>query len=374
MPKRLTDTEIWNKDWYLDLSIKKKLLLKYLFDNCDCAGVYEISYRNLRNCFNEEITKEDFDGLQLIKFIDENKILIQDFIKLQYGVTPNMLNPENSVHKGILRCLENHKLLPNPLLTLKNKNKDKDKNQNKDKNQDKNKNQNKNMNFDIKNHNDNIVFDMNTDNNNLQIDTNDINSNHENINSDIENDNSKLNSDKSDMNFNHDNMNNSIEINNTESEINNFDIKNNYKKELKSKFNDLKAEMFKEYTARCTHLIQLTGESKSKRTDEKIRLFLNETGCDMEFYRQLCDKADRLKSVGCVNIDFETMLNCRIGIMNGKYKPPKMSEEEKIRERAKRELLETKKMLADYRNFKGDPPTENFKKFGEKLRNMGKTK
>ena len=60
MAKRFADTEIWNKDWFLELSIKQKLLLKYIFDNCDCAGVYEISYRNLKNCFDEEVTLEDF--------------------------------------------------------------------------------------------------------------------------------------------------------------------------------------------------------------------------------------------------------------------------------------------------------------------------
>ena len=69
MAKRFADTEIWNKDWFLELSIKQKLLLKYIFDNCDCAGVYEISYRNLKNCFDEEVTLEDFKGLKQVKFI-----------------------------------------------------------------------------------------------------------------------------------------------------------------------------------------------------------------------------------------------------------------------------------------------------------------
>ena len=88
MAKRMADTDIWTKDWYLDLPIKKKLLLKFIFDNCDCAGVYEISYRTLRNCFNEEVTKEDFEGLKQIRFIDENKVFdateaaITELIKL----------------------------------------------------------------------------------------------------------------------------------------------------------------------------------------------------------------------------------------------------------------------------------------------------
>lgn len=339
MVKRLTDTEIWNKDWYLDLSIKKKLLLKYIFDNCDCAGVYEISYRNLRNCFNEEVTKEDFENIKMIKFFDENKIIIEDFIKLQYGVDINGLKPRNSVHKGVLRCLEKHKLLLNPFETVKNK--DKNKNKNKDKNKDIDKDKNQQNDFDIKNNNNCINSDMQINN---KSDIKVINDIKNNIN----------------------NMNNSIKNDNSLTQDNNFDIKNHNNSAVRSKFNDLKSEMLKEYTKLCPHLIKLTGEAKSKRTDEKIRLYLNETNFDMDTYKELCRKADRLRRIGTIGIDFETMLNCRIGIMNGKYKDPKQTEQEKINERAKRELEETKKLLEEYKNYKGVPMPESFKELGRK--------
>ena len=99
MTKRFVDTEIWNKDWFLDLSIKQKLLLKYIYDNCDCAGVYEISYRNLQNCFNEPVSKKDFEGLRQVKFISENKVFVEDFIKFQYGWSMNSLSGKNSGEK-----------------------------------------------------------------------------------------------------------------------------------------------------------------------------------------------------------------------------------------------------------------------------------
>lgn len=112
MPRRMVDTEIWKKDWFLDLSFKQKCLVKFLYDNCDCAGIYEISYRMLRSCFNEEIKKEDFEGLKQIRFISENKIFIEDFIKFQYGISINELNPSKSnVHKGIYKSLEKNGLL-----------------------------------------------------------------------------------------------------------------------------------------------------------------------------------------------------------------------------------------------------------------------
>ena len=144
MARRMTDTEIWKKDWFLDLSIKQKCLIKFLYDNCDCAGVYEISYRTLRNCFNEEIVKEDFDGLKQISFIADNKIFIEDFIKFQYGISINELNPQKSnVHKGIYKSLEKNGLLTleQPLTkgSLRVLDKDKDKNKDIDKDIDKDK-------------------------------------------------------------------------------------------------------------------------------------------------------------------------------------------------------------------------------------------
>lgn len=106
MPKRLADTEIWNKDWFLDLSLKQKLLVKFLFDNCDCAGVYQISYRNLKNCFGEEITREDFIGIKQVKFIADDKVFIEDFINFQYlNADRPYLNPNNKAHLGVIRRL-----------------------------------------------------------------------------------------------------------------------------------------------------------------------------------------------------------------------------------------------------------------------------
>ena len=135
MARRMVDTDIWKKDWFLDLSIKQKLIVKFLYDNCDCAGIYEISYRTLKNCFNEEIIKSDLEGIKQIKFISDNKIFIEDFIQFQYGISIEQLNPTKSnVHKGICKSLKKNGLLtlneplPNPCLRVLDKDKDKDKN------------------------------------------------------------------------------------------------------------------------------------------------------------------------------------------------------------------------------------------------------
>lgn len=134
MAKRFTDTEIWQKDWFLDLPIKQKLLVKFIFDNCDCAGIYEISYRVLKNCFGEEIKKEDFEAIKQVKFISENKIFIEDFIKFQYGISISELDENKNVHKGILKKLSKINIFPtleqglaNPKPRVQDKDKDKDK-------------------------------------------------------------------------------------------------------------------------------------------------------------------------------------------------------------------------------------------------------
>ena len=134
MTKRLCSNEIWQKDWFINLPDKQKLLIKFLYDNCDCAGIYEISYRVLNMCFESEITVEDFKGLKQVKFVSENVVFLEDFIKFQYNIEITELNPKNNVHKGILRKLSKYGIFltlpqglgnPTPTLHVKDKVKDK---------------------------------------------------------------------------------------------------------------------------------------------------------------------------------------------------------------------------------------------------------
>ena len=140
MVKRLSDSEIWNKDWFLDLTDKQKLLVKFLFDNCDCAGIYEISKRMLRVCFEQPITREDFEAIKQVSFINENTIFIEDFIRFQYKVEVSELNPKFSLHKGVIAKLNKYGIFetlsqglgnPYPRVQYKDKDKYKDNNINK---------------------------------------------------------------------------------------------------------------------------------------------------------------------------------------------------------------------------------------------------
>ena len=108
MAKRMGDTDIWSKDWYLDLTDKQKLLVRFLFDNCDCAGIYEISKRMLRVCFEQPITREDFEAIKQVRFINENTIFIEDFINFHYNIEISQLNEKYNLHKGIIRRLNKY--------------------------------------------------------------------------------------------------------------------------------------------------------------------------------------------------------------------------------------------------------------------------
>lgn len=136
MANRLSDTEIWTKDWFLDLNTKQKLLVKFLFDNCDCAGFYKISWRLLTLYFSDvKITKEDFKKIKQVKFIDDDLIFIEDFALFQCKVSSfDKLNPNNNAHKGVLKLLEKYGIFKAPSMGLtspsngaQEKDKDKDK-------------------------------------------------------------------------------------------------------------------------------------------------------------------------------------------------------------------------------------------------------
>jgi hypothetical protein len=111
MAKRLFDTDIWQKEWFGDLPTKHKLLVFYIFGNCDCAGVFEANYRNLKFYLGENITEADILAIKQIVKLPNGKFYLTDFIQFQYGVNAEELNPKFSVHKGVLKILEKNEIV-----------------------------------------------------------------------------------------------------------------------------------------------------------------------------------------------------------------------------------------------------------------------
>jgi hypothetical protein len=40
MAKRLTDSELWDKEWFMELTPELKCLVKYVRDKCSMAGIW----------------------------------------------------------------------------------------------------------------------------------------------------------------------------------------------------------------------------------------------------------------------------------------------------------------------------------------------
>lgn len=105
--KRFTDTEIWDKEWFMALSIKKKCIIRYLFDKCDASGVWTPNWILISAQIGETITVEDLNGLEdHFEWIGK-KIYLTDFIEFQYGKLSENCRP----HDKIFSLLKKHNLL-----------------------------------------------------------------------------------------------------------------------------------------------------------------------------------------------------------------------------------------------------------------------
>lgn len=96
MAKRLIDSNLFSKDWYLGLEAKYQILYIYLFTHCDVAGVYDPNLVTVSKLLNQDYSEEEVlkvFGKQIVKISD--KWLITGFIKHQSGenISPKMIKP-----------------------------------------------------------------------------------------------------------------------------------------------------------------------------------------------------------------------------------------------------------------------------------------
>lgn len=114
MAKRLTDTEIWDKEWFMKLKPALKCAAKFIRDKCDISGIWSPNYTLLIAYIGEPITEQEIlsidDGKQFIK-MDNGKIFCFQFIEFQNGelLEEHELSPERKqspIHKKILSMLK----------------------------------------------------------------------------------------------------------------------------------------------------------------------------------------------------------------------------------------------------------------------------
>ncbi len=142
--KRFTDTNLWDKAWFMDLTADEKCAFFYLKDKCDNVGVwcpnFQLANFMVGKKIKWNILLEKTNGNVIV--LDNGKWWIKDFCRFQYGRLRFNCNP----HVSYMKLLEEHRLWQEYLKTigtLKDKDKDKDKDIDIDKDKDKDKEQEK---------------------------------------------------------------------------------------------------------------------------------------------------------------------------------------------------------------------------------------
>ena len=112
MPKRFTDTEKWNEDWFLDLSNAHKLFWIYICDNCNHAGIFKLNKKMFEFLIGQQIEPQDFlhkvnQDKQRVKVIQKDKWFIVNFVRFQYG---DELNPNSRIHASVIKLLKQNKI------------------------------------------------------------------------------------------------------------------------------------------------------------------------------------------------------------------------------------------------------------------------
>lgn len=132
MAKRFTDTDIWDKVWFMELSVKMKCAVRYLFDRCDIIGLWEPNYVIMKTYIGELVTEQEIlsvDGGRQFELLENGRIFIRDFCDFQYGELTEDCKP----HRPIIKKLKKlglygdiSKGYPKGINTLEEKEKEKD--------------------------------------------------------------------------------------------------------------------------------------------------------------------------------------------------------------------------------------------------------
>jgi hypothetical protein len=101
--KRFTATEKWDKEWFMDLSVKHKVLWQFLCDSCDAAGVWEPNWRLASVQIGEKVKTDDLKVFgERVEVLPDGKVLMRGFVSFQYGQLSRDCRP----HQNILRIIE----------------------------------------------------------------------------------------------------------------------------------------------------------------------------------------------------------------------------------------------------------------------------
>lgn len=101
--KRMIDSNIFEDEWFMSLELKYKMFWIYIIAKCDYAGLYKPNLTIAEMLIGAKLEIEEIKKVFKGKIIFRDKVWhIPNFLKWQYG---NKLNPANSVHKNVIKKL-----------------------------------------------------------------------------------------------------------------------------------------------------------------------------------------------------------------------------------------------------------------------------
>jgi hypothetical protein len=99
--KRFTDTELYDKPWFMALSCRLKCAVEYLFKKCDNTGVWEPNYIIASAYIGEGgFTEQELlaiDGGEQFEKLPSGKIFVVGFCDFQYGELTENCKPHRSI-------------------------------------------------------------------------------------------------------------------------------------------------------------------------------------------------------------------------------------------------------------------------------------
>lgn len=111
--KRFVDTNDWRDLWYRKLSPQAKHLRRYLWDNCDCAGVIAVDFEAITFHVGEAIEEQHLAELgDWAERLPDGRLLIPSFIHFQCGT----LSSDCRGHSSVIKAVEQHRLVAHGIL------------------------------------------------------------------------------------------------------------------------------------------------------------------------------------------------------------------------------------------------------------------
>ncbi len=111
--KRFSDTDLWDKEWFMELKPKIKCLVQFIFSKCDQAGVWSPNWTLASSFIGEKVSATDISKLKKhFEILSNGKIFVLDFVKFQYGELTEKCMP----HRKVIALLKNHGLFERVLI------------------------------------------------------------------------------------------------------------------------------------------------------------------------------------------------------------------------------------------------------------------